>query len=149
LKSKDVYDLDREATRRPYDESKVRVVREGIVPRDLHGLVGPAGQEVLRDPERYVLKTDEELKRLQPEDFNKPYTDPLLKRKGQMEGLLQKLHQIDFLTFRRRARAKVGLFTVEKKGGGFEVDRRLPRGKHTSPYPAQNGSRDLGGSFKP
>ena len=47
--------------------------------------------------------------------FVLPYTDPVLRRRGEMESLVRKLAATGFLTFRKMARSKVGVFCVAKK----------------------------------
>lgn len=64
LKSSDIYSLYRESTRRPYDADRVRVVRDGICPRDLEAMVPEHVQRQLADPWRYIVKDDAELSRL-------------------------------------------------------------------------------------
>ena len=44
-----------------------------------------------------------------------PYSDPRLREPRELIGLAHKLHASGFLTFRKKARSKVGVFTVAKK----------------------------------
>ena len=67
LKSNDVYNLDRESTRRPYRADKVRVVRDGVVPRPVVALLPEEAARVLMDPWKYSVKDDPELARLADE----------------------------------------------------------------------------------
>ena len=117
LKSSDVYELDRAISMRPYVADKVKAVREGTVPRSILQsslLVGDA-RRAAEDPFRRIVKSDAEIAELKPEDYILPYTDPVLRRKGEMEGLVRKLAATGFLTFRRVCRSKVGVFCVAKK----------------------------------
>ena len=117
LKSHDSYNVAREVPRRPYDAAKVRVLREGTVPKPLlesellHGIQ----REVAADPLKHILKSDEEMSEIREGDFVKPYTDPLLRSRASLLELVRKLHVHHLITFRRVARAKVGVFTVVKK----------------------------------
>ena len=52
---------------------------------------------------------------MDPSSFIIPYTDPVLRRRGEMESLVKKLAATGFLTFRKIARSKVGVFCVAKK----------------------------------
>ena len=62
-----------------------------------------------------MLKSDAEPAELKPSDHVLPYSDPVLRRKVEMEGLVRKLAATGFLTFRRAARSNVGVFCVAKK----------------------------------
>ena len=114
LKSTDVYNLDRESTRRPYCADKVRVVRDGVVPRPLVALLSEEAGAALRDPWRFIVKSDAEMSLLRDEDYIEPYTDPFLKVKKNMLGLVRKLKDIGFVTFRRKRRARGGLHGVSQ-----------------------------------
>ena len=117
LKSADAYSLDRAEPTVPYDATRVRVVREGITPKPLAGLVGPPGREVLSRIRERVLKTEDEISSTPAEEFVQPYSDPHLRGEEGLRGLVDRLLPTGFLTFRRRALAKVGVFTVAKKDG--------------------------------
>ena len=135
LKSTDVYNLDRESTRRPYCADKVRVVRDGVVPRPLVALLSEEAGAALRDPWRFIVKSDAEMSLLRDEDYIEPYTDPFLKVKKNMLGLVRKLKDIGFVTFRRKRRARVGVFTVSRKDDMLRLvfDCRPANQLHRSP----------------
>ena len=117
LKSRDVYDLDRQVSMRPYEAHKVRAVREGTVPKDImqSSLLQGEAKVAAQQPFRHILKSDEEIEAMDPSSFIIPYTDPVLRRRGEMESLVKKLAATGFLTFRKIARSKVGVFCVAKK----------------------------------
>ena len=117
LKSRDVYDLDRDTTRRPFNFEKVCVVRDGVNPIPLESVCGPHALPTVLNPYAHILKSDAEIAELRPEDHVTPYTDPVLQRPGELRRLVNKLHETRFLTFRRVCRSKVGIFTVAKKDG--------------------------------
>jgi hypothetical protein len=117
LRSHDVYDLDREESHRPYDFDKVNVCREGVTPKPLRDVVGLEAKNVLDNLRAYVLKTDGEIGKTPLEEFVKPFYDPALRQPSEMRRLLYRLHDINFWTFRTKASAKVGVFTVAKKDG--------------------------------
>ena len=97
LKSKDVYILDRGSSVLPYDSSKVRVVRSGVVPRPLGNLVGPDARRVLEDPRSVILKTDAELAELRDEDMPRPHTDLLLHDGRRLKELALRLASVGVL----------------------------------------------------
>ena len=101
----------------PYDATRVRVAREGITPKPLARLVGPPGREVLSRIRERALKTEDEISSTPAEEFVQPYSDPHLRGGEGLRGLVDRLLPTGFLTFRRRAIAKVGVFTVAKKDG--------------------------------
>lgn len=113
LKSKDVYNLDRDSTRRPYSKEKVRVVRDGIRPRLLEGVLGPEAAEVMSDPEGLILKTDNEIG---PElEGFRPYSDPVLRDPEVLKDLAVTLSRSEFIMYRRVKKCDIGLFTVAKQ----------------------------------
>ena len=114
LKTTDVYDLSRQVSVRPYEPGRIRAVREGVVPRDIlnSSLLQGLSREAAESPLRYILKSDEEVSRLRPEDFVEPYLDPALRSHRAMRGLVTKLRAAGLLTWRRRCRAKCGCFCV-------------------------------------
>jgi hypothetical protein len=78
-------------------------------------------REAAENPLRYILKSDEEMAQLQPEDVVEPYLDPVLRGPRAMRELVNKLHAAGLLTWRRRCRAKAGCFCVAKKDGHLRV----------------------------
>ena len=123
LKTKDVYDLDRQVSVRPYEASRIRAVREGVVPRDIlrSSLLRGRALEAATSPLSYILKSDDEMARMQPEDFVEPYVDPALRGRRAMRELVDKLLAAGLLTWRRRCRAKCGCFCVAKKDGNLRL----------------------------
>lgn len=115
LKSTDVYNLDKETTRRPYEASKVRVVRDGVVLRDILGFGVEEVNRVLNDPWRFIVKPDEEMSNELNDELIEPYTDPRLRRRSEMLHLVRTLAAQQFVVFRTRRRARVGVFTVARK----------------------------------
>jgi hypothetical protein len=140
--TRDVYQLDRESTRRPYLAEKVGVVRDGFSPRSLDILLGPEVLHILNDPRAWILRPDSELAQLQDEDYPTPYSDPALKRPRELNAFIHKLHQIGtnepgcrFITFRRRCKARVGVFIVAKKDDSLRLvfDCRVANLLHRAP----------------
>ena len=73
---------------------------------------------LIREPHRFILKTDDELARDRDEGLlrGSPYWDPVLKgSRSHMRQFLKLLHQAGLLTWRRRVRSQVGCFFVKKK----------------------------------
>ena len=136
LKSRDVYDLDRDTTRRPFNFDKVRVVRDGVNPIPLESVCGPHALPAAISPYELILKSDAEVADLRPEDHVEPYTDPALQEPGELRRLVDKLHETRFLTFRRVCRSKVGIFTVAKKDGLLRLifDCRPANVLHREPF---------------
>lgn len=115
LKSNDLYCLNRESTRRPYDAARVRVVRDGICPRDLEAMVPEHVRRQLADPWRYIVKDDAELSLLYDDDYVTPYTDQALRSHEAILDLSLRLKEIGFVGFRRQRRCRIGVFTVARK----------------------------------
>jgi hypothetical protein len=117
LRSTDTYDLDRESTRRPYDPEKIRVVRDGQVrPKLVSAVVGPDALFAVNSPLKWVVKQDEDLAKLTADDMVMPYSDPALHDPRVLKDLVRKLYSANVLTFRRKAKNKIGAFTAAKKG---------------------------------
>ena len=137
LKCSDTYNLDQISSRRPYDTEQVRVAKDGGVhPKRVQDVVGPAAIPVVTNPERWIFRSDSELSDLREDDLPRAYTDPLLKNPKKMRELVLLLHRAGVLGFRRKARAKVGVFTVTKSKAGqlrLVVDCRLPNALHREP----------------
>ena len=62
-----------------------------------------------------IFKSDEEIEAMDADSFVLPYTDPVLRRRGEMKSLVRKLAATGFPTPRKRARSKVGVFCAAKK----------------------------------
>ena len=72
-----------------------------------------------------------------------PYWDPTLRRNKQLRlDFIKRLFDIGIISFRRRIKAKVGLFFVKKKDGMIRlvVDARIPNFMHHSPPVTRLGS---------
>ena len=112
-----VYDLDRQVSVRLYEAERIRAVREGVVPRDIlqSSLMQGLAREAAENPLSYILKSDDEMAKLRPEDFVEPYLDPVLRGHRAMRELINKLHAAGLLTWRRRCRAKAVCFCVARK----------------------------------
>lgn len=67
--------LHRGSTRRPYSSQRVRVVRDGISPREVTEIAPPHVKRVLSDSWRYIVNRDCELSQLAPDQMVEPYTD--------------------------------------------------------------------------
>ena len=87
LKCTDVYNLDRESTRRPYDVALVRVVKEGITTVPLTQMLSGHALDVARAPYAWIPKDDGEIADTPEEAFVLPYTDPALKPRGRCSSL--------------------------------------------------------------
>ena len=71
LKSTDVYDLDRQATVRLSEAERIKAVRGGVVPRRIlsYGLMTGLARTTAENPLSYILKSDDKMARLRPEDL--------------------------------------------------------------------------------
>ena len=130
LKCTDSYNYEQPSTRRPYDESLVRVVREGSVdPKRLQDVAGPEARPMIENPELFILKTDKQLAELLEEEIVIPYSDPALGDPAVLQNFMGELSSAGVLSFRKRCRSKVGVFFVVKKDGSLRlvVDCRAVR----------------------
>ena len=109
--------------------SLVRVVREGIAPKPLARLVGPPGREVLSRIRERVLKTGDEISSTPAEEFAQPYSDPRLRGGEGLRGLVDRLLPTGFLTFRRRALAKVAGSVHGREEGRVAASRLRLQGQ--------------------
>ena len=124
LKLQDVYDLDRQVTMRPYVSDRVKVVREGVAPRDILNSVLLLGHARMaaENPARHILKSDAKMAQLAPEDHVVPYVGPVLRGHAAIVSLVKKLAATGVFTFRQVCRSKVGVFCVAKKDGMFRLN---------------------------
>ena len=77
------------------------MVRDGAIdPKTLLHVVGPEAQCFVKDPQKYIFKTDEEISSMADEEFVRPYTDPVLRSRAQMRLLIAKLVDAQLITFR-------------------------------------------------
>lgn len=124
LKTDDVYATRRSTPVVSYDITKIRVCRADLTPKEIEDVVAEDIQRFIIDPDRWIVKSDEEILEIaNSSDFpSRPYWDPQLRGSdANMKEFLKALDAAGLLTWRRRARAKVGFFFVAKKSG----DQRL------------------------
>ena len=118
LKCRDACNLDQISSRRPYDTEQVRVAKDGGVhPKRVQDVVH-AAIPVVMNPDGWIFRSDSELSDFREDDLPRAYTDPFLKNPRKMRELVLLLHRAEVLGFRRKARAKVGVFTVTKSKAG-------------------------------
>ena len=101
LKCDDPYIMERASPCVPYSASKVRVVREGILPKPLRDLVGPMGAEILLDLKKNVLKNNRELLDVEDDELGEPYFDPRLRDRQSRLDLGRRLLACGLATGRR------------------------------------------------
>ena len=102
-----------------FDSKKVKILHRCLNPTDAETLLPPESRYYLEHFQELIERPQREIDRIAESDsFPRPYWDPSLKRsrKKRLElyGLLWKAN---LLTFRRRRKARAGLFVVRKKDG--------------------------------
>ena len=127
-----------------YDLDKLRVIKGGVLPKDVVDLVSTSFAEVLLHPCSSMLRSSAELLHLdESEGPITPYWDPTLRRdERQRVELFQKLADLKILSFRVRARPFAGLFFVKKKDGMIRliIDARQANRYHARPPHTSLGS---------
>lgn len=104
----------------PYDESKLRVIREARVPTDAAAAVGES-RRFLEHPEKYILRRQEEVA-ADPQRAPEPYWDPILRGSRDVRRqFILKLREVGLVGFRRRVVAQVGIFFVPKSDGRIRM----------------------------
>lgn len=93
---------------------------------------GPERRYIL-DPDRWIVKGDEEMRALAAEPDavpRKPYWDPTLR--DDPRQMLRALDEAGLLPWRRRRRAEAGCFFVKKKDGTLRlvIDARIAKACH-------------------
>lgn len=106
-------------------------------------MVSDEPRRVLDRPFDYIVKTDSELAGMEDGARVPVYSDPALTGDGLL-GLVDRLYDVGIITFRRRARSKIGLFCVSKKSGGISdsysiVGRRTPSTENPQPLSSLRG----------
>ena len=109
------------------DINEIKILQRKLTPFEAKDLAPPEACAFLNHFDLLVERPHHELEGLRNNgDIVKPHWDEKLgaSRKLRLE-LYQRLHQCGLLTFRRRQKAKVGMFTVKKKGNRPGNTQRL------------------------
>ncbi|CAE8638853.1 unnamed protein product, partial [Polarella glacialis] len=128
-----------------FDISKIKVLSRPLRPQEAASLCPPRTAGYYKHFRHVIERDERELEVLRESNYDglTPYWDPKLKRsRGARIGLYQALHRVGLLTFRRRAKAKVGFFVVAKKDGmqRLIVDARVPNMCHRRPPSTRLGT---------
>ena len=110
-----------------YDINEIKILQRKLTPFEAKDLAPPEACAFLNHFDLLVERPNHELEGLRSNgDIVGPHWDEKLRasRKLRLE-LYQRLHQCGLLTFRRRQKAKVGMFTVKKKGNRPGNTQRL------------------------
>eukprot|EP00971_Amphidinium_carterae_P334862 6470385-Amphidinium_carterae.1 len=91
LKGADLYSHGAPSTCRPFVASKVKALRDGVNPKPLLDVLPPEAKRLAAAPEKYVFKTEEELRTTPVDEFVTPYFDPYLKTPAGFDELLRLL----------------------------------------------------------
>ncbi|CAK0813842.1 unnamed protein product, partial [Prorocentrum cordatum] len=147
-----------------YDIDKLKICRSGTVAKDAKSLLPPDAAGLIRHYAHCIERDSEQILELQAaRDFPRPYWDPTLAR--DQDGLLlliDRLRQANLISFRRKLKAKIGIFFVKKKDPAWIrliIDARQANRCHRAPPKTKLGSvggfceldlsdsafRDLGG----
>ena len=134
IKSKDMYSLESCAVA-PYDISLLKVAKTDTVPKPATRLLPPVEANYIDNPEQFIVRTPEEIDRWVMENPNfQPYWDETLRSSQEVRyDLYRRLAEKSLLGFRKRIKAKVGLFFVwksQRKGIRLIVDARMANACH-------------------
>lgn len=120
---------------------QIKILSRKLVPTPAWDLASTEVRVFLEGFGTMIERSEDEREVLRAHgDLVEPHWDAGLKRDVQARfRLYQRLHQCGLLTFRRRQKAKVGMFAVHKKGNkpGNSQNSGLPAGQcvdATSPY---------------
>eukprot|EP00435_Cladocopium_sp_Y103_P061503 s490_g23.t1 len=110
-----------------YDINEIKILQRRLTPFEARELAPPEAQSFLNNFSMLVERPGHELEGLRNSgELVKPHWDERLRcSKALRIELYQRLHQCGLLTFRRRQKAKVGMFTVKKKGNRPGNTQRL------------------------
>ncbi|CAK0861426.1 unnamed protein product [Prorocentrum cordatum] len=128
----------------PYSEDKLKFWKSKIVPKRVEDICPDFVVRAFADPDRYVRKPDRVfLADAEVLDPIVPYWDPHLAGSPDARvRFVRRLAERGLVGYRRRIRARVGCFFVEKKGGFIRlvVDARETNRTHWSPPHAALGT---------
>lgn len=110
-----------------YDIGEIKILQRRLTPFEAKDLAPPEALTYLENFTSLVERSGHELDLLRTSgDLVKPHWDERLRNSKALRfELYQRLHQCGLLTFRRRQKAKVGMFTVKKKGNRPGNSQRL------------------------
>ena len=139
--SKDLYAQKADVKVAAFDITKIKVLKRQLEPKDTISLGTDEVRHYLQSPEELIVRPSWELEAADfkvdlPEPFWSPELRRSLKRRIELYG---KLRDANLLTFRRRRRARAGIFTVMKKDGmqRLIVDARQANACHYTPPKAR------------
>jgi len=110
-----------------YDINEIKILQRRLTPLSAKELAPLEARSYLEHFESLVERSPQELEALrQADDLVKPHWDERLKQsKVRRMELYKRLFDCGLLTFRRREKARVGIFTVKKKGNRQGNTQRL------------------------
>ena len=102
-----------------FDSKKVKILHRSLKPTDAEDLLPPESRHYLDHFQELIERPQREVESLASSgEFPQPYWDPSLKRsRNKRLELYSLLWKANLLTFRRRRKARAGLFVVRKKDG--------------------------------
>ena len=115
LATKDLYGQDPQHLAR-FDMSKLKVARGSVSPKLAQTLLPDYAMHFLKHFDTLIERDTQSLQDVVADPaFPQPYWDPVLRRsRSELRRLLRVLADIGLVSFRRRAKAWVGLFFVHK-----------------------------------
>ena len=118
IKSKDLYSLEPKNLA-PFDPDLLKVMKSDTVPKPAASLLPAHLAEILENPTTHLVRSEDEISKWTAENPNfRPYWDPSLASDRQARiNLYKTLAAKNLVTYRRRIRAKVGIFFVWKSDG--------------------------------
>ena len=127
-----------------YQYEKLKVCRGQVRPKDAKSLLPLEAAGLLHHFASCIERSSEEIEHIKAaEDFPRPHWDPTLKRdRGKLDHLLRRMAALNLAGFRRKAKAKVGLFFVKKKDDNIRliIDGRQANRCHRPPPKTRLGS---------
>ena len=110
-----------------FDAEEMKILNRQLTPTSASELAPPEVRVYLDNFSTMVERTDEEREALRTTgSLVEPHWDPRLRHdRGSRDILYQKLFKCGLLTYRRRQKARVGMFAVKKKGDKRGNSQRL------------------------
>ncbi|CAK0814825.1 unnamed protein product, partial [Prorocentrum cordatum] len=131
---------------RPYDPSKLRVLRGLVTPRPLRDWLPPAGAHALDNADSVIYCAASEIDALTEQGLitpARPYWGPRLRHdRAARRDIVMRLRAVGLVGFRLGIRAQIGAFFVAKKDGMLRlvIDGREASSLHRRPPHSALGS---------
>ena len=118
LKAPSVYEATEQCTRVPMRLDKLNILRGAVRPIDIHRVIGDDARPFAERAQAYMPRSEREQARFdEHRPTPLPYNDPKLRDRRFLRKLVERLHAVGLITWRRRIKSFIGFFAVTKKDG--------------------------------